>query len=80
MKWIEIKTIDDLPPQRVRVFVSACDDTVFICSLYICLIGKSTKYVWEDDNGQIVNHNDILAWMPLPSPFKKLSKGGNPNG
>lgn len=73
MEWVKID--DELPPQCTRVLVSDCDDTVFICSLYICLIGKSitdqsweTKYVWEDDNGQVVGHNDILAWMPLPSP------------
>lgn len=74
MEWTKIG--DELPPQCTRVLVSACDDTVFVCSLYICLIGESimarswkTKYVWEDDNGQIVDHNDILAWMPLPPPF-----------
>ena len=49
--------------------MTACDNTVFICSCYITITGGLQKCLWEDDEGGIWDDDYIIAWMPLPHPF-----------
>ena len=67
--WIPVS--ERLPELDVDVLVTDIHGNRFVHTLYA---GKDGTFYWEDDAGFFVDFNDVIAWMPLPEPYKAESE------
>ena len=69
-KWI--LTSERLPEEFADVFCSTDAEELFIATY----LGKMNDGVdcFDDDNGMMWEGN-VIAWMPLPKPYKAESEG-----
>lgn len=64
--WISVK--DALPEEYEDVLGYSQEGHIYICRLYESKIfGK----VWQQWNGGDMRFDWIIAWQPLPAPYKK---------
>lgn len=64
-RWIPVS--ERLPDKCVNVLVQLDGDWIEISAL----IGD----VWQNQWGLYCPTNDVVAWMPLPEPYKESSDG-----
>ena len=63
-QWIPCS--ERLPEKDKEVLVSYVGDVLAVMSLTdVCEVN-----VWEDPEGAWWDFEDVLAWMPLPEPYK----------
>lgn len=56
------------PEADERVLV---DIGYYDCHVWDCMSNRGDDYFWEDDQGLHHNKYEVIAWMPLPEPYKK---------
>ena len=55
-EWIPVT--ERLPEKKVKDYLACCEDGYVATIMY--------------DNGRwLINDNNVIAWMPLPEPYKK---------
>lgn len=64
-KWI--KTAYQLPKQYERVLVTTCDS-------YVEIGYYSGNNLWTVGEGFDYETDEIIAWQPLPEPYKEESE------
>lgn len=73
--WIPVG--DKLPEIGKRVLVYVMGDKALLCfhevrDSYIGIyMGDGRWGVWIYDGMRLLNNEDVLAWTPLPKPYKK---------
>ena len=70
-KWTPVS--EGLPKLDVDVLVTDIHGNRFVHTLKHD--SKDVTFYWEDDAGFFVDFNDVIAWMPLPEPYKVESEG-----
>ena len=56
------------PEQDERVLVTIGDYDFFV---WDCMSNCGEDYFWEDEHGFYHNKYEVLAWMPLPEPYRE---------
>lgn len=64
-RWIPCSEKYPEPDDRVLVITDSYDYYV-----WDCMSGREDNYFWEDESGYYHNKDEVIAWMPLPSPYK----------
>lgn len=64
-RWIPVT--EQLPKLGEKVLVST-KNTVFV-QVFKCIYGTPDRWGWEHNNIK-----KVIAWMPLPEPYKERSK------
>lgn len=59
-EWIPVS--ERLPEKNTKVYLACCDDGYISSIMY-------------DSGRWLINDTNIIAWMPLPEPYK-VEKGG----
>ena len=70
MKWIPIS--DKLPELKRDVLVFLKNGRFFVCALFPGSAGQ--KYWWIGEEEIHFLFDDVVAWRPLPDPYKAESK------
>lgn len=65
-QWIPCSERYPEQDERVIVTVGGYD-----CSVWDCMSNRGDDYFWEDEQGLYHNKYEVLAWMPLPEPYKE---------
>lgn len=55
------------PEQDERVFVAIGDYDYFV---WDCMSNRGDDYFWEDEQGFYHNKYEVIAWMPMPEPYR----------
>lgn len=63
-KWIPVSERYPEPDERVLVTDGYC------YYVWDCMSNRAEGYFWEDESGYYHNKYDVVAWMPLPEPYK----------
>ena len=64
-KWIPVE--ERLPQVDTEVLI-----TNIFGNLYVYTLTKDgERFLWEDDYGMWTSFEDVIAWKPLPQPYKK---------
>ena len=66
-RWIPCSK--ELPPGYTDVLVFTDGHYSTVWSLTKDFFDEDV-YLWEDENGEIYEFEEALAWMPLPEPYK----------
>lgn len=64
-RWIPCGEKYPEPDDRVLVITDTFDYYV-----WDCMSGREDNYFWEDESGYYHNKDEVIAWMPLPEPYK----------
>ena len=64
-RWIPCSEKYPEPDDRVLVITDSYDYYV-----WDCMSGREDNYFWENESGYYHNKDEVIAWMPLPSPYK----------
>lgn len=65
MKWVPVS--ERLPEKGVNVLISMSDNRVEIA--------YRADANWFNDYGNVWDHSEVEAWMPLPKPYAKIFMG-----
>lgn len=68
MKWIPIS--DKLPELKRDVLVFLKNGRFFVCALFPGSAGQ--KYWWIGEEEIHFLFDDVVAWRPLPDPYKEV--------
>ena len=63
--WIPCSERYPEPDERVLVAIGDYDWFV-----WDCMSNRGDDYFWEDEQGFYHNKYEVIAWMPLPEPWK----------
>lgn len=64
-RWIPCSERYPEPDERVLVTDGYC------YYVWDCMSNREDAYFWEDESGYYHNKYDVVAWMPLPEPYKE---------
>ena len=68
-QWIPCS--ERLPEDKQVVFVQDTNETMWIWKYFDENLEYSGPYQWEDENGDWQLIDEVVAWMPLPEPYKE---------
>lgn len=71
MEWIKVS--DRLPDRKMRVLITIHhpDDPTRRCVDECTYDAMDGGFIWWDDYYQeTLNYENVIAWMPLPEPYK----------
>lgn len=64
-RWIPCSERYPEPDERVLVTDGYC------CYVWDCMSNRADAYFWEDESCYYHNKYDVVAWMPIPEPYKE---------
>lgn len=67
-KWIPVSERYPEPDERVLVTDGYC------YYVWDCMSNRAEGYFWEDESGYYHNKYDVVAWMPLPEPYREVKE------
>ena len=68
-QWIPVS--ERLPEDKQVVFVQDTNGTMWIWKYFSENLEYKGPYQWEDENGEWQLIDEVVAWMPLPEPYKE---------
>ena len=68
-EWIPCS--ERLPEDKQVVFVQDTNGTMWIWKYFSENLKYRGPYQWEDENGEWQLIDEVVAWMPLPEPYKE---------